>query len=110
MSLMLTACVAPSIVGTPTAVPTQSPEPSQTPAAEDLALKIDQLLTLHTEKESFVGAVLVSQNGEILFSQGYGWADRENQIPNTSKTKFRLGSVLTEVQVQDSFELLDGLG
>jgi CubicO group peptidase (beta-lactamase class C family) len=28
-----------------------------------------------------------------VLSQGYGWADRDSQVPNTSQTKYRLGSV-----------------
>jgi CubicO group peptidase (beta-lactamase class C family) len=38
-------------------------------------------------------AVLVARDGKILFAHGYGLADRENQIPATPETKFRIGSV-----------------
>jgi CubicO group peptidase (beta-lactamase class C family) len=37
--------------------------------------------------------VLVARNGKLLFSRGYGLADRENQIPIAAKTRFRIGSV-----------------
>jgi CubicO group peptidase (beta-lactamase class C family) len=37
--------------------------------------------------------VLVARDGHLLFSHGYGLADREKQIPATPQTRFRIGSV-----------------
>lgn len=37
--------------------------------------------------------VLVAHAGSILFSHGYGLADRDKQIPATPETRFRIGSV-----------------
>jgi CubicO group peptidase (beta-lactamase class C family) len=50
----------------------------------------DQFLSDLTEMRLFSGAVLVARNREVLFSKGYGFADREREIPNTPQTKFRL--------------------
>lgn len=44
------------------------------------------------EREGFSGAVCVVKNGEIVLSRGYGWADRERQIANTSQTVFDVAS------------------
>ncbi len=93
ISLMLTACAGQAISVTPSPAATESPSPSPTPASEGLTSEIDKLLTSHTENETFTGAVLVARNDEILLSQGYGWADRDNQTPNSPQTKYRLGSV-----------------
>jgi len=41
----------------------------------------------------FSGAALVARNGKTLFAQAYGLADREKKIPNSLKTRFRLGSM-----------------
>ncbi len=39
-------------------------------------------------------AVTVSKGGEIVWSEGFGWAEIEQGIPaNPSKTKFRIGSI-----------------
>ncbi len=76
----------------PVIVP-DSPSPSSTPATENPASRIDKILISHTERETFTGAVLVARNGQILLSQGYGWADRDKQIPNTPPTRYRLGSI-----------------
>ncbi len=46
-----------------------------------------------TQAEEFSGAVLVAQEGQILFTGGYGLADREHDVPHTPQTKFRLGSI-----------------
>jgi CubicO group peptidase (beta-lactamase class C family) len=41
----------------------------------------------------FNGSVLVAQKGEVLLKEGYGYADLNYDIPNTSFTKFRVGSL-----------------
>jgi CubicO group peptidase (beta-lactamase class C family) len=38
-------------------------------------------------------SVAVEIGGEIVWSQGFGWADIENGVPVTTLTKFRVGSV-----------------
>ncbi|MCP4433293.1 MAG: beta-lactamase family protein, partial [Gammaproteobacteria bacterium] len=38
-------------------------------------------------------AVLISRGDRVLLSKGYGLADMEQEIPVTSKTKFRIGSI-----------------
>ncbi len=38
-------------------------------------------------------AVLVAQNGKILFEKGYGLADREHDVLVTPQTSFRIGSM-----------------
>jgi CubicO group peptidase (beta-lactamase class C family) len=40
-----------------------------------------------------MGTVLVARDGEVLLSEGFGFANLEWRIPNTPVTKFRLGSV-----------------
>jgi CubicO group peptidase (beta-lactamase class C family) len=81
--LMLTACAGPSVSATP----------SLALAPVELSSKIGQVMDALAEQDSFTGAVLVARNGEILLSQGYGWADWEKQLRNTPQTKFRIGSV-----------------
>jgi CubicO group peptidase (beta-lactamase class C family) len=46
-----------------------------------------------TATDLFSGAVLVAKDGHVLFSKAYGLADRENGIPNTLQTRFRIGSM-----------------
>ena len=41
----------------------------------------------------FSGAALIARKGKTVFAQAYGLADREKKIPNTLKTRFRIGSM-----------------
>jgi D-alanyl-D-alanine carboxypeptidase len=52
-----------------------------------------QKLARDTESGGFAGAALIAHNGKSIFAQAYGLADREHKIPNTLKTRFRIGSM-----------------
>jgi len=93
ISLMLTSCGSALVSLTPSTIATESPPPLPTMELDASASKIAEILNSLTAKEEFTGSVLVARNGEILLSQGYGWADRDNQVANTPQTKYRLGSV-----------------
>jgi D-alanyl-D-alanine carboxypeptidase len=71
------------------------PEPTPAPAAADSAFVA--VLRAHLEAETeagrFSGAVLVARDGVTLFEGGYGLADREQGVPNTPLTQFRVGSM-----------------
>ncbi|MBN1415246.1 MAG: serine hydrolase [Bacteroidales bacterium] len=55
---------------------------------------IDDLLLSVIKREKAPGAaVLVSENGKILFKEGYGLADIGYNIPVSTVTKFRIGSI-----------------
>ena len=53
----------------------------------------DAYLSKLTGQEEFGGAVLIATNGNVVFAKGYGLANREYDIANTTNTIFRLGSV-----------------
>lgn len=57
------------------------------------ALRIEQIVQSYVADKQFMGSILVSQNGQVLLDKGYGFANLEWQIPNSSSTKFRLGSL-----------------
>jgi len=61
--------------------------------AQDNAAKIDEYVQKYYELGQFNGSVLVAEDGNIIFSKGFGYADMENKIPNKTDTKFRLASV-----------------
>lgn len=61
--------------------------------APDLAPKFDEYLQALVQQDRFTGTALVARDGKILFSKGYGTANAEWDIPNTTQTKFRLGSI-----------------
>ncbi len=43
--------------------------------------------------DEFSGAVAIAKDGKVVFSEAYGFADREKKIANTVDTRFRIGSM-----------------
>jgi CubicO group peptidase (beta-lactamase class C family) len=59
----------------------------------DLITSLRNRLEQAVSADKFSGAVLVANNGVPIFEQAYGLADRERHIPNSLKTRFRIGSM-----------------
>ncbi|MCE0523882.1 MAG: serine hydrolase [Methylacidiphilales bacterium] len=57
------------------------------------ATALESILAKYFPADGPGTAVLVARDGKILFSHGYGLADREKQMPATPETRFRIGSV-----------------
>lgn len=57
------------------------------------AAQIDGYLATLAQQGSFSGAALIAYQGRTLLSRGYGLANREQGIPATTTTRFRLASV-----------------
>lgn len=55
--------------------------------------RIEQIIHSYIADNQFMGSILVAQNGHVLLDKGYGFANLEWRIPNSSTTKFRLGSL-----------------
>jgi CubicO group peptidase (beta-lactamase class C family) len=97
-AVVLSAC-APAVTPTATPVsPTATPvpptaTPAPTPDPKALAAELDAIVQANNQAGTYDGSVLVARNGQVLLSQGYGLADRENKIPNTPQTKFRIASI-----------------
>lgn len=68
---------------------------AQTPAvrAQDKAARIDDYMTRAGKLRQFNGAVLVAENGKVIYKKGLGLANMEWNLPNETDTKFRLGSI-----------------
>jgi CubicO group peptidase (beta-lactamase class C family) len=64
-----------------------------TAQSPDKAAKIDQLARQYADCCEFTGTVLVSEHDKVIFKSGYGYADREWNIPNAPDVKFRIGSI-----------------
>jgi CubicO group peptidase (beta-lactamase class C family) len=88
-----------------------------TPDPKALAAEFDALVEANHQAGLFDGSVLVAQNGQVIFSKGYGFADRENKIPNTPQTKFRIASISKQftamavllLQEQGKLNIEDGI-
>jgi CubicO group peptidase (beta-lactamase class C family) len=58
-----------------------------------IAGEAENYLNALTRQERFSGAVLISRSGKIVLNKGFGFANREFDVPVTKQTKFRLASV-----------------
>jgi CubicO group peptidase (beta-lactamase class C family) len=59
----------------------------------EAASHLEELLAQWTRDGTFTGSVLIAQDGVVYLSEGYGLADRAQEIPNTPGTRFHLGSL-----------------
>ena len=75
---------------------------------------IDAVVQAEMQRQEAVGvAIGIIQNGNVTYTAGYGWSDRENKIPVSNETLFRWASIskpLTAVAAmqlaeQDKLEL-----
>ena len=61
--------------------------------AQDKKTKLSELMNAYHNYNMFDGAVLVAENGKIIYKDAFGLANREWNIPNKTDTKFMIGSV-----------------
>jgi len=62
--------------------------------AATLPNAVDAAMRDEMKRQELVGlAVGVIANGRVVYTQSYGWADREKKVPVTRKTMFRWASI-----------------
>lgn len=63
--------------------------------AQDLfdQAKLDNYFGKLEENNKFMGSVAITKNGEIVYTKSVGFADVENHVKATEKSKYRIGSV-----------------
>ena len=79
---------------------------AQTAAESVFVAALRTRLEAATAADQFSGAVLVMRDGRTLFEGAYGFADREQRIPNTMQTKFRVGSMNKMLTAVSSMQLV----
>lgn len=86
----------------------------QTGFSQDKKTKLAELMKTYHNYNMFDGAVLVAENGVVVYKGAFGLANREWNIPNQTNTKFMIGSVskpitatLMLIQVQKGLIHLD---
>lgn len=66
---------------------------SQTAFSNDTCKLIDNYLLKLAADKNFSGGLLIVKEGKKIFSQGYGWANKDKKIPFTSRTLASIGSI-----------------
>jgi CubicO group peptidase (beta-lactamase class C family) len=61
--------------------------------AQDIIRNVDAFMHSAIEKSRFTGTILIARDGKVLISKGYGMANAEYEVPNSPRTKFRIGSL-----------------
>lgn len=61
--------------------------------AAALTAALDAYLATLAADDVLSGVVLVAKDGKPIFERAYGLADRGNRVPNTTATRFNLGSI-----------------
>ncbi|MEO7041074.1 MAG: serine hydrolase [Gemmatimonadaceae bacterium] len=85
--------IAPSLLGATSSSAQSVSARRSASAGAATARKLETYMRTSTRLGQFSGSVLVSRDGHVLSSRGYGMADAEWSVPNTPSTKFRIGSV-----------------
>lgn len=82
--------------------------------AQDKETQLAEMMKAYHQYNMFDGAVLVAENGKVVYKGAFGLANREWNIPNRTDTKFMIGSVskpltavLVLIQVQKGLLVLD---
>jgi CubicO group peptidase (beta-lactamase class C family) len=75
--------------------------------ADEKVEEIDKLLTTYVDYGQFNGSILVAEKGNIIYKEGFGYANMEWKIPNTPDTKFRLASITKQFTATLIMQLVD---
>ncbi len=86
--------------------PAAGPGPVSGPRA-GAAARLDTLIRGYAERGEFQGVALVAEGGRVVYQRAFGPANMEWGVPNTTTTRFHIGSVtkpLTAVLVLQALE------
>ena len=76
--------------------------------AQGKATRIEELMTRYYDYDMFNGTVLVAEKGKVIYKKGFGLANMEWEISNTTDTKFRLGSITKQFTAMLIMQLVEG--
>ncbi len=59
----------------------------------ELASQLDSMMNLYYVQNNFSGSVLVAKDGEVLYADGFGYANIEHNVENSPEKKYRIASI-----------------
>ena len=71
--------------------------------------RFQQVVQPYVDAQMFMGSVLVAKDGKVIFSNSYGMADLEWNVPNSPTTRFNIAS-MTKQFTAASILLLEDRG
>lgn len=85
--------LGPPVIGVRAEVPAATAErPRPGPAPGIVGNELDRIFSRFADS-GFSGTILVAVGGRIVLEKGYGWADRERQIPATAATRYSTAGI-----------------
>lgn len=84
-----------------------APAAAQVQADSKFPEQAEALMKEYVQDGLFTGTVLVARDGKPIFRQAYGAANREWIIPNTVKTRYRIGSITKQFTAAAILQLAD---
>ncbi|USX26524.1 serine hydrolase [Oxalobacteraceae bacterium OTU3CINTB1] len=84
-----------------------APTAARAQADSKFTEQAEALMKDYVQGELFTGTVLVVRNGKPIFRRAYGAANREWMIPNTVKTRYRIGSITKQFTAAAILQLAD---
>ncbi len=61
--------------------------------SQPVSIKIDDYLLSYVQHNRLSGGVIILEKNDVIYKRAFGFADKENQILNTTQTPFMLASV-----------------
>jgi CubicO group peptidase (beta-lactamase class C family) len=62
-------------------------------AAQDISSSVDDFMNAQMQASLFSGSILIARSDKVLVRKGYGMANAELDVPNSSETNFRIGPI-----------------
>ncbi len=95
-----------------------SPPPPRAATDSAFIAQSEEYLAALVSHDKFSGVVLVAKSDSVILQHAYGYANREEKIPNTIETRFNLGSInknftdlaIHQLAAQGKLSLDDTLG
>ncbi len=81
--------------------------PAFVSAQKNYSQELDKYALAQMNVKGFSGTVLVMQKNKVLLKKSYGLADKEWNIPNTTDTKFRIGSITKQFTAACILQLIE---
>jgi len=75
--------------------------------ADDRVQQIEELMRRFSSERHFSGAVLVAENGEVIFEGAYGLADIDAKTPVTPQMSFCIGSMSKQFAAMAAMQLVE---
>ena len=75
--------------------------------ASTIEVKVDEYIETYLSGNRFSGSILIARGDEIIFSKGYGYANRELGVQNRPDMKYRLGSVTKQFTTMAVMQLYE---